>query len=104
MAEQTKPGGAKQTNQQAPATAPKLTPEQIAAKKKALFKELAPKRTRQVLKALDILGNCSNRSGYDFTDAHVAQIFSTIEKKVAETKAMFSTKAKEAAVQFALQD
>lgn len=98
------PKDAKATTNTNAAAPVKLTPEQIEAKKKALFKELAPKRTRQVLKALEILGNCSNRSGYSFTEAQIAQIFSTISKKVEETKNSFAVKAKEATVQFQLID
>jgi hypothetical protein len=102
MGNETKQPGNNKDVKNAPAPTVKLTPEQVEAKKKALFKELAPKRTRQILKALEILGNCSNRSGYSFTDENVAKIFTTIEKKVAETKTMFSTKAKDAAVTFTL--
>jgi hypothetical protein len=80
----------------------KLTPEQVLAKKQSLFKELAPKRTRQVLKSLEILGNCSNRSGYDYTPENIEKIFTTIEKKVAETKAMFSKTSAAKVVEFTL--
>lgn len=57
------------------------------------FKEIAPKRTRGILKALDILGNCGNRSGYEYTQENIDKIFSAIEKKVEETKAKFQPKA-----------
>lgn len=54
------------------------------------FKRLAVARTNEVLRRLKILGNCANRSHYDYTEEEIAKIFSEIEKKVRETKAKFS--------------
>lgn len=59
-------------------------------KRRANFKRLAPLRTNELLRRLKILGNCANRSHYDYTEAEVAKIFSEIEKKVRETKAKFT--------------
>jgi hypothetical protein len=54
------------------------------------FKRLATTRTNEVLRRLKILGNCSNRSHYDYTEEEVNKIFSEIERKVKESKAKFS--------------
>jgi hypothetical protein len=54
------------------------------------FKRLATIRTNEVLRRLKILGNCANRSHYDYTDDEVNKIFSEIEKKVREAKAKFT--------------
>ena len=56
---------------------------------KERFKRLATKRTNEVLKRLKILGNCSNRQIYEYTEKDVEAIFSTIERKVKEIKAKF---------------
>ena len=57
--------------------------------KRERFKNLAEKRTNVVLQKLKILGNCSNRSAYDYSEGDVAKIFSAIEQKLRETKARF---------------
>ena len=59
-------------------------------KRKNNFKRLAEARTNEVLRRLKILGNCSNRSHYDYSEEEVNKIFSEIEKKVREIKAKFS--------------
>ena len=53
------------------------------------FKRLAEYRTNEVLKRLRVLGNCANRSAYDYREEEIRKIFSTIENKVRETKARF---------------
>jgi len=59
-------------------------------KRKENFKRLAVSRTNEVLKRIKILGNCSNRSHYDYSEDEIGKIFAEIEKKVRETKAKFS--------------
>lgn len=54
------------------------------------FKRLAAKRTNEVLRKIKILGNCGNRSHYDYTEEEVTKIFSEVEKKLREAKAKFS--------------
>lgn len=62
----------------------------MATNRKENFKRLAEARTVEVLRRLRILGNCSNRSNYDYAEAEVDKIFSEIEKKVKEIKAKFT--------------
>ena len=57
--------------------------------KKERFKRLAESRTNEVLKRLKILGNCSNRSAYDYNEQDIQKIFSTIDNKVREVKSKF---------------
>lgn len=57
--------------------------------KRERFKKLAVYRTNEVLKRLKVLGNCANRSAYDYTEEEVNKIFSEIEKKLKEIKAKF---------------
>ena len=54
------------------------------------FKRLATARTNGVLRRLKILGNCSNRSHYDYDEEEVNKIFSEVERKVKEAKAKFT--------------
>lgn len=57
--------------------------------KRERFKRLATYRTNEVLKRIKVLGNCSNRSAYTYTEEEINKIFSEIERKVRETKAKF---------------
>ncbi len=58
-------------------------------KKDERFKRLGSYRTNEVLKRLKILGNCSNRSAYEYTEEEINRIFYEIERRVRETKAKF---------------
>lgn len=57
--------------------------------KRDRFKKLAVYRTNEVLKRLKVLGNCANRSAYEYSEEEVNKIFSEIQRKVSETKAKF---------------
>lgn len=59
-------------------------------KRKDNFKRIAAKRTNELLKRIKILGNCSNRSHYDYSEEEVNKIFSEVEKKIREAKAKFT--------------
>ena len=61
-----------------------------AQQRKERFKRLATVRTNTVLRRLKVLGNCSNRSAYDYTEEEINKIFSTIERKIKEVKARFT--------------
>jgi len=68
---------------------------QIMDKRRANFKKLGEMRTREVLRRIKILGNCANRSHYDYTEEEVNRIFSEIERKIRETKSKFTFPNKE---------
>lgn len=57
--------------------------------KKEKFKRIAENRTNKILDMLDLLGNCSNESNYEYTDDDVKTIFSAIEGAVKITKMKF---------------
>jgi hypothetical protein len=57
--------------------------------KRERFKRLAEYRTNEVLKRLKVLGNCANRSAYEYAEEEINKIFSEVEKTVRETKAKF---------------
>ncbi len=57
--------------------------------KRERFKRLAVYRTNEVLKKLRVLGNCANRSAYEYTQDEVDKIFLEIERMVKETRAKF---------------
>lgn len=53
------------------------------------FKRLATKRTNEVLYRLKVLGNCSNRSFYSYTEEDINKIFGAIEEQVRFVKSKF---------------
>lgn len=53
------------------------------------FRRLATARTNEVLRRLKVLGNCSNRQVYSYTEKEVEKIFSAVDRKVRETRAKF---------------
>ena len=57
--------------------------------KRERFKRLAAQRTNSVLKRLKVLGNCSNRSAYTYTEEEISKIFAEIERQVRGVKAKF---------------
>ena len=63
--------------------------KQKQADKRERFKRLATKRTNSVLKRLKVLGNCANRSAYEYAEEDINKIFSEIERKVKEVNSKF---------------
>ncbi|NWF75980.1 MAG: hypothetical protein HXY53_05315 [Nitrospirae bacterium] len=59
------------------------------------FKRIASKRTNEILEKIRILGNCSNKSSYEYTEAEVNKIFNGIDKQLKLTKAKFLAWKKE---------
>lgn len=53
------------------------------------FKRLASKRTNEILEKIRILGNCSNKSSYEYTEEEINKIFLEIDKQLKLTKAKF---------------
>ena len=62
--------------------------------RKERFRRVAARRTNQILNQIRVLGNCSNKSSYSYTDDDIKRIFSTIEKELRITKARFSSRKK----------
>ncbi|HUW71982.1 MAG TPA: hypothetical protein VMV66_02250 [Candidatus Humimicrobiaceae bacterium] len=53
------------------------------------FKRVAQRRTENILNSLRVLGNCSNKSSYQYTDEDVVKIFRAIEEQLRITKMKF---------------
>lgn len=53
------------------------------------FRRLASQRTNNVLKTIQVLGNCSNKSTYSYTPEEINKIFAEIDRKLKDTKALF---------------
>lgn len=57
------------------------------------FVSLAEARTDRALNAIRLLGNLSNRSNYDYSDADVAKIIKALEAEMRTLKARFAESA-----------
>lgn len=58
------------------------------------FKRVAENRTNKIINSIRLLGNCSNRSNYEYTDEEVKKIFSAIEAELKDAKAKYQSKSK----------
>lgn len=58
------------------------------------FRRLATYRTNEVIEKLRILGNCSNKSTYSYTEEDIRKIFSAIDDQVKTVRAKFKTPQK----------
>lgn len=53
------------------------------------FVRLATKRVNNALKAIQLVGNLSNRSNYDYTEPDVQKIFRALQDELAVSKKKF---------------
>jgi hypothetical protein len=53
------------------------------------FVRLATKRVSNALKALQLIGNLSNRSNYDYTETDVQKIFKALHDELGASKKKF---------------
>lgn len=56
------------------------------------FKRVAENRTNKIIDQIRLLGNCANRSNYEYTEEDVKKIFSAIETELKTTKQKFQDK------------
>lgn len=54
--------------------------------KRERFVRLAEARTNKIIEMLRLLGNCSSKANYEYTDEDIKKIFSTLEKELKNTK------------------
>src|SRR5690349_12957580 len=89
----------------ATATAPKKATAPAASKpvstspaaprdKVGSFKSIAGRRANNILKQLDLLGNCANKNSYTYTPEQVSKIFDALSEKYDTVRAKFDTTVK----------
>jgi len=66
----------------------------MAETKRERFKRIASVRVNRVCYRLKVLGNCANRSHYDFGDRDIDKMFDYIETELAVCRARFKRHAK----------
>ncbi len=58
------------------------------------FKRVAENRTNRIIDQIRLLGNCANKSNYEYSEEDIKKIFSAIETELKETKKKFQARAK----------
>lgn len=61
--------------------------------KRDRFVRIVERRVNIIIGNLDSLGKCANKKNYEYTDDDVKIIFSEIDKKTKEIKAIFAGKS-----------
>ena len=74
----------------------------MSTSKRSKFVALAEARVNRALKDLQLIGNLSNRSAYEFTEGDVRKIFSALQKGVDSAKDRFSKQQERAGGEFRL--
>ena len=62
--------------------------------KREKFIRLAEKRVNSVIRELELIGNLSNKSNYDYDDNDVEKIIKTLKKAVSNLDSQFTSKSK----------
>ncbi|APM39905.1 hypothetical protein [Clostridium kluyveri] len=59
--------------------------------KRDKFIRIAEARTNKIISMIQLLGNCSNQSSYDYTEKDVSDIFNAIDKELKLARQKFNT-------------
>ncbi len=60
-----------------------------AESKRDRFVRLAEARTNKILEMMRLLGNCSSKANYEYTDEDIKKIFNALERELKNTKNRF---------------
>ncbi|MFU0833941.1 MAG: Aspartyl-phosphate phosphatase Spo0E family protein [Oscillospiraceae bacterium] len=60
-----------------------------AETKREKFVRIAEARTNKILEMMRLLGNCSSKANYEYTEEDVKKIFNALEKELKNTKNKF---------------
>lgn len=57
------------------------------------FVRIAEARTQKIIDMIELLGNCSNKYNYEYTQKDVEKMFSAIENVLKANKSRFTTES-----------
>ncbi len=72
--------------------------------RRSKFIRLANTRVNKTLKAIQLIGNLSNRSNYDYTDEDVSKIFNALKNELKACRKRFESAGIEKEIQFRLEE
>jgi hypothetical protein len=58
--------------------------------KRDRFEDVASKRVQYIIDKLELLGNCSNRNNYEYSEVDVRKMFSVIREQLRKTETRFT--------------
>ena len=58
--------------------------------KRERFVRIVEARTNKIIDMLRLLGNCSNKANYDYTDADVQKVFNALEKELKAARLKYA--------------
>ena len=70
--------------------------------KREKFVRIAEARTNKIINMIQLLGNCSNQSLYEYTQKDVNKIFNTIQTELDEAKNRYSKQDSQKGSKFTL--
>lgn len=70
--------------------------------KRDRFVRLAEARTNKIIDMIQLLGNCSNQSQYEYTQKDVIKIFSSIQAELDMAKKRFNKQESQKSAKFKL--
>ncbi len=68
------------------------------------FIRLAEKRVNNAIKAINLIGNLSNKSNYSYSEADLDKIFSALNSEMKDCRAKFKNSVKDKKNNFSLSD
>lgn len=60
--------------------------------KRIRFLKVAEARTQSAINRIRIIGNCSNKSLYEYSPEEIDKIFRALQNQISETRARFTIK------------
>ena len=73
-----------------------------AETKREKFVRIAEARTNKIINMIQLLGNCSNQSLYEYSQKDVNKIFNTIQTELDEAKKRYSKQDSQKGSKFTL--
>lgn len=75
----------------------------MSENKRDRFIRIAESRTNKIIDMIHLLGNCSNRSTYEYTQKDIDKIFNTLDSELKEAKKRFNKKESNKSSRFKLE-
>lgn len=75
----------------------------MSESKRDRFVRIAENRTNKIIDMIHLLGNCSNRSAYEYTQKDIDKIFNTLDSELKEAKRRFNKKESDKNSRFRLE-
>jgi len=69
-----------------------VTEQEKQLNKEAKFRELAKTRVNKAIKAIELVGNLSNKNNYKYSDGEIKKIFAALYKSLSHSKTRFNIK------------